>query len=117
MSNVRNKIVLLIALVIVSLSVGKYATSSWRKYQMWEMHKSFFELPLAEQKVQTWMSPNFVQRHYDVDLHMVMGAKVGFWEARKPLSDLCSNQHIDCRELIAKLNIYIKSSIDKKAVH
>ena len=81
------------------------------------MHKSFFALPLEEQKVKTWMTPNFIQRHYGVDPSAVLGFSLGFWEARKPLEDLCSSRHLNCDMLIKKLNTRIQNHSDKKSVH
>jgi len=109
--------ILWLALLVVSLFIGKFAISSWRKYQTWEMHKSFFALPLEEQKIKTWMTPNFVQRHYDMDIGVVLGLSPGFWEAREPLVDLCNSHHLNCDMLIEKLNARIQNHSDEKPVH
>ena len=109
--------ILWLALLVVSLFIGKYATSSWRKYQVWETHKSFFALPPEEQKVKIWMTPNFIQRHYGIDLGTVLGLSPGFWEAKNPLVDLCNNRHLNCDMLIEKLNTRIQNHSDKKPVH
>jgi len=113
----KKQISLWLALLIVSLLIAKYTISSWRKYQAWETHKSFFALPLEEQKVKTWMSPNFIQRHYGIDFGAVIGFSPGFWEARKPLIDLCNNHHLNCDMLIEKLNARILNHPDNKSVH
>ena len=102
--NNKSKFWLWIALIIVVLFIAKYATSSWRKYQIWETHKTYFEQAKEDRKIETWMTPNFIKRHYALDLASLLGFSPSFWEERKPLDELCSIHQINCATVVEKLN-------------
>ncbi len=103
----KKNIWLWIALIVVLLAIAKYATSSWRKYQVWQDHKAYFEQAPENRKIETWMTPNFVKRHYKLDLDSLLSISPSFWEERKPLSELCTSHKLDCDELLTKLNSHI----------
>lgn len=104
-----------IALIIVVLLIAKYATSSWRKYQVWEAHKTYFTQPKENRKIETWMTPNFIKRHYSLDIDSLFGFSPGFWEERDPLDELCKRNKIDCDALVKKLNHHAKSPVKPPA--
>ena len=105
---ISKKLWLWIALIIVVLFIAKYATSSWRKYQIWETHKTYFEQAKEDRKIETWMTPNFIKRHYSLDLVSLLGFIPSFWEERKPLDELCQSHQIDCTSLLKNLNLHAK---------
>ena len=104
-----------VALIIVVLLIAKYATSSWRKYQVWEAHKSYFEQAQKDRKIETWMTPNFIKRHYSLDLASLLGFSPSFWEERKPLDELCQSHQIGCSTLLENLNRHAKPPISPPA--
>jgi len=111
----KSKIWLWIALIIVVLSIAKYATSSWRKYQIWETHKAYFEQAKENRKIETWMTPNFIKRHYSLDIKSLLGFSPSFWEERNPLDELCKRKKIDCNALVKKLNRHAKPPVSPPA--
>lgn len=104
---IKNKHRLWIALVVIVLLIAKYATSSWRKYQIWQEHKAYFNQAKEDRKIETWMTPNFIKRRYALDLSSLVGFSPNFWEERKPLDELCQSHQINCIALVEKLNRHI----------
>ena len=93
-----------IALIVVVLLIAKFATSGWRKYQIWETHKTYFQQAKQDRKIEAWMTPNFIKRHYALDLVSLLGFSPSFWEERKPLDELCKSHKLNCISLVEKLN-------------
>ena len=112
---IKKQLWLWLALILVLLGIAKYATSSWRKYQVWEAHKTYFQKPLVERKIKIWMTPNFIKRHYDIDLTSLLGFSPGFWEERDSLDILCQKNQIDCDALVKNLNRHAKPPINPPA--
>lgn len=100
-----------IALIVVLLLTGKYSVNSFRKYQVWSEHKAYFEQPIEERKIQTWMTPNFINRYYNIDLHSALGFTPGFKEQRNSLDEMCEKHQLDCSTLVDKLD----KAVPKKA--
>ena len=93
-----------IALIVVLLLIGKFSVNGFQKYQVWSEHKAFFEQPIEERKIQTWMTPNFIKRHYKVDVRSVLGFTPGFREQRNSLDEMCLKHQLDCSTLVDKLD-------------
>ncbi len=103
----KKNIWLWLALLIVTLAILRFANTSWRKYQVWQTHKTYFEQAPENRKIEAWMTPNFVKRHYKFDIDSVLSLNPSFWQERKPLSELCATRKLDCKALLLKLNSHI----------
>ncbi len=97
----KKKLLLWIILIIVLIAIARFGISSWRKYQIWESHQSYFEQNQEDRKIELWMTPSFVFRQYNIKLDSI---RPSFWEKREPLSDICKNHQIDCNKLLKNLN-------------
>ena len=53
------------------------------------------------------MTPNFIKRHYKIDLNLVANISPGFWEERNPIDQLCAKHQLDCDVVLKKLNTQI----------
>ena len=104
----RKNRLLWILIIIISLGIMKFSFSSWMKYNLWQAHKAYFESNKDTRKAEKWMSINFIERHFNVEFDEVSTAKIGFWEARKPLDEVCKSHQINCTVLLSQLNEKIR---------
>ena len=103
----KKKIFLWIIFIILLLAVVRFGISSWRKYQIWESHKSYFEKRPEDKKIESWMTPNFIKRHYNLDFATITGIIPNFWEERESIEILCKTHQVDCQVLTNNLNQFI----------
>ena len=97
---------LLLWLVLILLLIGTtlFAVRSWKKYKIWQSHKAYFEQAPEKRKIETWMTPNFIERHYKINITSELTKEPGFWDQRHPLNALCLSRQLDCEALVKKLN-------------
>ena len=100
----RKKLLLWLIFIVVLIATIRFAASSWRKYQTWDAHQAYFEQAPENRKIETWMTPKFIKRYYKLKKIDALNEKIGFWEKRKPLSDLCEKKQLDCDVLVKAMN-------------
>lgn len=91
-------------LIILLIAIARFGISGWKKYKIWKSHQTYFEQAPENRKIEAWMTPNFIKRHYKIKVTSVLGQRPGFWEERKPLTELCLDHQLDCQSLLEKLN-------------
>lgn len=71
--------------------------------KMFNSHREFFEQNSQTQKIETWMTLNYLERHYKVNLEEVLGKKVSFLEMKETLGKYCEKNKLNCNEIILSL--------------
>lgn len=90
-------LILLFAVILISNAISNYY--SFKSHQN-EIHS-------PNPKIEDWMSPGTILRHFNISpkyLFDTLNIPDSRTNLRKPLSQICAEQKINCTQLVDKLN-------------
>lgn len=64
------------------------------------LHRSYLKLPITEQKVEDWMTFNFLERRYNIEVEKILGKDLSLREGRMRLKTYCVKEKVDCDSLV-----------------
>jgi len=104
-SKSKRKLFVLVALFVIVLgSLLGLSFKAFHKYEMWHLHKSYFDQNISQQHVEAWMSLRLIEKRFDIDVAKVLGIDLTFYQKRHSLGETCIQYKRDCNAVIKKLN-------------
>lgn len=102
----KKRYYILISTIIVLVCILVFLVFNFtKKIRHLEEYNEYFHQPIENQQVQSWMTFHQVGREYHIDIKKVLWRDKRFSDMKKPISDYCTKQKIDCPELIRQLNL------------
>jgi hypothetical protein len=71
---------------------------------MWDLHKDYFNQDESTQKIEDWMNIKSIESRFEVDFKNELNIDLSFYDKRKPLSTICIEENLDCKNIIRDLN-------------
>lgn len=94
----------LIPLFIILMIIFTFVSYNFiNKIITFNEHRKYFEQPIEDQVVKSWMSLNFLQREYSMNIEEIFPEKLNFWEKDITIKQYCDKYEVNCEELIIKL--------------
>lgn len=69
-------------------------------------HRQYFELPVEEQTIKSWMSLNYIEKTYQINLEEMFWNDLWIWSRNASLEDYCEKYELNCSEFIITLDEY-----------
>ena len=66
-------------------------------------HKQYFEKPIEEQVIMDWMSINYIERTYEINLEDEFWYNVWIWSRNSTLADYCEKYKLNCSEIMISI--------------
>lgn len=87
----------LVLLVFISFKFYKNITN-------FNEHREYLSKPVKEQNIQDWMTLNFLEKKYLLNIEEILWKKISIWEMKMTLSEYCNKHNLNCNELIINLD-------------
>ena len=110
------KIIKIFLLIFLVLIIGSFifikTTNIIHNTKLLDKHKDYLDLPKHEQKIEEWMTIQFISKNFDIgkkDIKKYLNkSDFKIRDKQKSLSKLCEKNEIDCKKLIQNLNKELK---------
>ena len=66
-------------------------------------HREYFEKPIEDQVIKKWMSINYIEKTYWIDLEEMFWNKIWIWSRNADLEDYCIKYELNCADFIITL--------------
>lgn len=99
---------LLIILILLIALLSLYSFKSLKKFDLWKEHKDYFKNSNEDKKIQDWMTINFIENHFNLNIENNLNITLGFFDHKKELSLICQEHSLNCKKIIHNLNKEIK---------
>ena len=104
MSKTPNKKKILWALFIIVSIILLIVTYNFVAHLMiFNNHKQYFDKPVEEQIIKDWMSINYIERTYEIDLEEEFWYNLWIWSRNSTLSDYCEKYELNCSEIMISI--------------
>jgi len=100
----KKKRVLSVLFILTFLVLVFFSYKFISNFLIFKDHREYFKQPFVEQQIQTWMSINYIEKKYNLDLDKEFWNKIWIWTRNKTLNDYCEKYNIDCSKLLIMLN-------------
>jgi hypothetical protein len=91
--------------IILLLLASMSAVRTFQKYETWKQHKDY--LKSGNKTIQDWMTINLIVNRSGIPKELIyneLGIKGSFTNDRKHLRTLCQENHLNCTQVVARLN-------------
>ncbi len=100
----KKKIILWLVFILTLVLLLFFSYKFISNIIIFNNHRDYFNQPFNEQQIQTWMSINYIEKKYNIDLEEKFWNKIWIWTRNKTLDDYCNKSNIDCDKLLLILN-------------
>lgn len=98
LSTKKKILIVLFVLILTKLLFVSY--SFINNFIVFNDHKKYFEKPIEEQVPKIWMSINYIERTYEINLEKKFWYEVWIWRKNSTLADYCEKYTLNCSEVI-----------------
>lgn len=99
--------ILLIILIVLTVV---FSARTVHKYEVWNEHEDY--LKSNNSHVMDWMHINLISKRSEMpkeSIYAVIGIEESFKNSRKPLSELCEENNLNCTKVVRELNTLVES--------
>lgn len=100
------KKILIILFIIISILLVFIGYKFTKNIAEFRSHREYFKKPLEEQKIEDWMSLNYIKKRYLIDIERIVWNDVSVWDMNITIKEYCKKNKINCNELIISLEKY-----------
>ncbi len=97
---------LLVLFIIISLLLVAISYRAFTKISNFKEHRDYIVQPVKDQKIMDWMTLNYLEKTFWINLEKALWNNISFSEKRLQLSEYCSKNNLNCPELILSLEKY-----------
>ena len=100
-SNKKKILWVLFALVSIVLLIVTYNFIT--HLIIFNNHKQYFEKPIEEQIIKDWMSINYIERTYEINIEEKFWYRVWIWSRNATLDNYCEKYKLNCTEIMISI--------------
>ncbi len=100
----KKKKVLTVLFILTILALIFFSYKFISNIIIFKDHRDYFNQPFNKQQIQSWMSINYIENKYNIDLEGEFWNNIWIWTRNKTLNDYCTKYKVDCNELLITLN-------------
>lgn len=97
---------LIILFVIISITFIFISYDFINNVIIFKKHREYLKKPIENQKIEDWMTLNYLKRHYYMDLNKAFWKNIYLWEMSNTIKEYCKENKINCDKLIISLEKY-----------
>ncbi|MDD3144583.1 MAG: hypothetical protein PHV23_00570 [Candidatus Gracilibacteria bacterium] len=97
------KKILITSFIITSILFLFISFRFYNNLSNFNEHRSYIKMPINDQKIQEWMTLNYLNKNFGIDLGTILGRKINLLDSKNTLKDYCEKNKLNCDELIILL--------------
>lgn len=99
----RNK-VLIILFIIISIIFVFMSYNIVNHIIRFNTHREYLKIPIEKQKIEDWMTLNYLNKHFKINLDEAFWKKISLLDMSKTILEYCNKNKLNCGELIISLD-------------
>lgn len=103
------KLLIIIILIFLVSNIAIFKVNNFiENKKNFDKHKSYFQKPLEEQKIEQWMTIQYIKQNFEIDRKefkkITKNKNLKLKDLKISLGKYCENEKLNCDTLTAELN-------------